>query len=342
MKKRILLPLFLSLSVMAFGQVWQNDLNGVITNVFLINSATNNPYTVDPGETVASNVTVSGITRSPGLNGESALAAFGATGFPNANAINLNAYFEFTLTPASGYKLNLSGFSYTAGPGLDFIQPVRAFAFRSSLDGFVGNIGNPDLDGTTISLSASQYQNITSPITFRLYAYNGSGGSNYWEIQDFRFDGVVALPVDFGSLQAEQKNNAVAVKWTTLKETNNSYFEVQASKDGNAFTTVKTISSKNGNSDAVQEYEVTITASDIAGLMAAPVLLALLGMGFSRRKRLIAGTVALSVLAVSFIGCARHSDAIEVDMPGKVFIRIKQVDKDGAFKYSEVIQVVRK
>ena len=47
--------------------------------------------------------------------------------------------------------------------------------------------------------------------------------------------GVCALPVDFGSIHAEQKQDHVQVSWETSRESGIAYFEVERSKDGQNF-----------------------------------------------------------------------------------------------------------
>jgi hypothetical protein len=45
------------------------------------------------------------------------------------------------------------------------------------------------------------------------------------------FSSQAALPVTFGNFTAHIKGDQLLVNWTTLSEQNNSYFEVQVSKD---------------------------------------------------------------------------------------------------------------
>ena len=46
------------------------------------------------------------------------------------------------------------------------------------------------------------------------------------------------LPVTFGDVNATVASGSLQVSWSTLTEINNSYFEVEASKDGNTFTKI--------------------------------------------------------------------------------------------------------
>lgn len=156
--------------------LWSNAITG--TNP---NSA--NPYTT--GDVYNPHITVSGISRGVGLAGSNANNRYNATTWNNT-AMDAKDYFEFTLTPGSGKKINFTNFIYTgqnSGTG-----PTNV-AFRSSVDGFTTNIGIATVTGTTINLSNAVYQNITSPITFRYYAWGGTGGT--LSIDDFIFNGTV-------------------------------------------------------------------------------------------------------------------------------------------------------
>ena len=122
--------------------------------------------------------------------------------------MNTNDYFEFTLTPGTGKKINFVSFIYTgqnSGTG-----PVN-FAFRGSADGFSNNIGTATLLGTTISLSGADYQNITAPITFRFYAWGGTGGT--YSINAFTFNGTVANIVGDYTFAADHFRSIASGNW---------------------------------------------------------------------------------------------------------------------------------
>ncbi|UPQ80767.1 choice-of-anchor D domain-containing protein [Flavobacterium azooxidireducens] len=177
MKTRILL-VALFLSAFSWGQsIFENPITGTNPN-------TANPYTT--GQVVAPNLTVSGIGRGAGALGAGANNRYNASSW-NTAAIDLTAYFEFTLTPASGYQIDFVSFVYTGqlsgGPA--------NFAFRSSLDGYASNIGTPNAAGTTISLAVATYQGITSAVTFRFYVWGTDVPTRTFSINDFIFNGYV-------------------------------------------------------------------------------------------------------------------------------------------------------
>lgn len=125
-------------------------------------------------------------------------------------AVTANDYIQFTLTPASGYQLSLTNFSLDFGSSYNS-QP-RGFAVRSSLDGFTGTIYNLSLPSNSDSTSAvfnystalvgAQYQNVTTPVTFRIYGFdNATGTTNYLRFDNITLQGTVgAIPEPSGML----------------------------------------------------------------------------------------------------------------------------------------------
>jgi fibronectin-binding autotransporter adhesin len=150
------------------------------------NPNTANPYTA--GQTFNSNITVSGIGRGTGITGTNTNDGYNATGW-NSAALDTNDYYNWILTPNSGYKIDFTSFVYTgAASGTGATQ----VALRSSLDGYTTNIGTATITGTTISLSDPAYQGITSAIQFRLYGWAASAAGGTYRINDFTFNGTVS------------------------------------------------------------------------------------------------------------------------------------------------------
>ena len=157
----------------------QSIFDNLITDA---NPSASNPYT--NGQNVALGITASGIGRGTGISASSALDRYSATGWNTTAAIDLNDYFTFTLTPST--CVNFVNFIYvgqTSGTG------PTSFAFRSSVESFSVNIGTPNATGTTINLSAAAYQNITTPITFRLYGFNAGAAGGSFSVNSFTFNG---------------------------------------------------------------------------------------------------------------------------------------------------------
>lgn len=158
--------------------IWTNPITGTNPN-------TANPYST--GQTVAANLTVSGIGRSAGITGTAANDRYNASSWDTV-AIDLTAYFTFTLTPTSSYEIDYTDFVYTSqasGTG------PTSFAVRSSRDSFVANIGTPVASGATISLTGAAFQNITTATEFRVYGFGASSSAGTFSVNSFTFNGEV-------------------------------------------------------------------------------------------------------------------------------------------------------
>lgn len=181
-------------SVLAFAVVSLLALTAnsaiLVTNPITgTNPNSSNPYTA--GQTVSSNITFSGISRGTGITGSDANNRYNANSW-NTPSFDSTAYFEFTISPGSGYGIDFTNFVYSgqaSGTG------ATSFAFRSSLDSFAANLGTPTSSGATISLGASLYQNVTSAVSFRLYGWGASGSGGTFSVNDFTFNGEIsAIP----------------------------------------------------------------------------------------------------------------------------------------------------
>ena len=93
-----------------------------------------------------------------------------------ASAVTNQSYFEFTITPDSGFGINLTGLTYQVASG-DPNQRSGELA-RSSADNFTSNLTTaaptpyPGFTDVTVDHSGAAYQNLTSSLTFRVYGYN--------------------------------------------------------------------------------------------------------------------------------------------------------------------------
>jgi hypothetical protein len=165
--------------------IFENGINGVNPN-------SSNPYS--NGQIVDPNITVSGIGRGNGLNGNASNNRYNARDW-NLGSFDSNDYFEFRITPRAGYKIDFVNFTYKAqvsGTGPKF------FAFRSSVDGFIANIASPSIPNSDspvnpvpIVLSESSFQNCITEIVFRFYGWGGSSTNGTFSINEFAFNGVV-------------------------------------------------------------------------------------------------------------------------------------------------------
>jgi hypothetical protein len=174
------LVLVFFISVSSFGQsIFNNPINGDRPNEL-------NPYTID--QFVDSNITVSGIGRGSGIFGSNANNRYNARSW-KSTILDASAYFEFTITPNADKEIDFISFVYTGQASAN--GPVL-FAFRSSIDGFTSDIGAVTATGSTVSLASAVFQNITSPITFRLYGWAANTGTGTFSINNFQFNGTTS------------------------------------------------------------------------------------------------------------------------------------------------------
>lgn len=263
---RILFFFFVFLSTInGWGQVlWTNPITGTNPN-------TSNPYTT--GQTFDANITVSGIGRGTGVTGENATDRYNGSSW-NTNSIDLSAYYEFTLTPAASCEIDLVSFVYTSQRS---DASISGFAFRSSLDGYTSNIGAPDFDGTTISLSAAAYQNITSSITFRFYAWDASAVGNTFSINSFTFNGTTSCgtpntittgAVSTSPFTLDCTTNATGtVAFTSVGTfTAGNIYTAELSDALGNFTSPTTIGSLNSTSNS-GSINITISTGTVSGTL---------------------------------------------------------------------------
>jgi hypothetical protein len=219
----------------AFGtamaqSIFSNPITGTNPN-------TDNPYTI--GQVVSPAIAVSGIGRGTGITGSNANNRYNASGW-NTAGTDADAYFEFIITPNAGVSINFISFVYT---GQVNNATIANFVFRSSADGFTADIGTPAAAGATIDLSATAYQGIASPITFRLYAWGADQASRTFSINDFIFNGVTnVLPVTLEYFEGVKQNDINVLRFkVNCSGSNNNTLTVERSADGSNFSTVNTV-----------------------------------------------------------------------------------------------------
>lgn len=124
------------------------------------------------------------VLRVNPLNGTTSLDA----------AVTADSYIEFTVTPDTVLDLDTLEFDIARGGGS---QP-RGWGIRSSVDGFTSNVDTadvptqrPNFTNVSVDLSGAEFQNLTSPVTFRIYVYTPSSGSS------LEFDNITLNPKSY-------------------------------------------------------------------------------------------------------------------------------------------------
>jgi PKD repeat protein len=166
------------------GFIWQNEISTDDTQDDM-------PYT--RGQEVYPNITVSGVSLGSGLRIREDDDKITVDRISTSGTLNTgdNDYFEFTLTPDSGYEINFQEFFYN---GDDSGGNVNKGALRSSIDNFASNIEGdvkPDT-GVEFDLTSADFQGVDGAITFRIYLWDASSDNADFELEDFGFKGTIS------------------------------------------------------------------------------------------------------------------------------------------------------
>ncbi|MBZ4192510.1 hypothetical protein [Niabella beijingensis] len=194
----------------------------------------------------------------------------------------------------------------------------------------------PDFDPA--KLSFTELQDGTDETSFKYTFVDAAGEQGVPATYKVTWSGF--LPVTFKTVEAYFDNGNLMVNWSTVMEKDNDHFEVEVSADGINFKSIGTVASKglNGNSDSELEYSFTKAAGTMASLAGLGFLVAGLAFSSSRKRRqLLMAALFVTGTAVLAVSCNKR-DQLAIEQPGKVFVRIVQVDKDGTRKASKIVQ----
>ncbi|MCS6813316.1 MAG: DUF4347 domain-containing protein [Cyanobacteria bacterium] len=167
------------------------------------------------------NGTLSNMTEGSGLTntGIPANDVFWANGWQEtsvADAIIANDYFEFTIQANPGFVLTLDDLQFQE---LRSATGPTNFSVRSSLDGYTTDLLTTTtatvLTSRTVTLGGASFTNVTTPITFRFYAWGASAAIGTWRIDNVQINGsiVTTSPVVtlVGILPQYAENQAAVV-----------------------------------------------------------------------------------------------------------------------------------
>ncbi len=187
---------------------------------------------------------------------------YGQNGWPTG-ALNTNSYVQFSLSPVSGYMLNIStlilcmrrsntGSPAGAGP--------TSWAVRSSVDGFSSNLATGTMTHNyanyTVTLTAFTY--LTSTITFRIYGYTAtvpSGGNNRLVMDNISVQGATGtLPVHFSLFNARKTSAGTELKWNAVNINAGTKFSIERSLNGSDFSVVGEIEETNDRANKAYTF----------------------------------------------------------------------------------------
>lgn len=179
---------------------------------------------------------------------------------------------SIVINPTSAFDVAIQAFSGTGCPvpGLTQIGCVDAG----------GNNVTETLNLTGLTVNTVYY--------FRIFGATNAGGARtgIYTFCSSTGLGSTFLPVEISRFNASGKNNTIELNWTTESESNNAYFEIERSADGNYYESI-------GN---------------VAGI----------------------GTTTQT---------AHYSFTDVVPFTSNNYYRLKQVDIDGRYKYSAIVNI---
>jgi hypothetical protein len=151
--------------------------------------------------------------------------------------------------------------------------------------------------------------------------------------------GILPLTLDY--FRASLNDQGILLTWQTDMESNNSAFMIQKSTDGTNFVDMAVVASKakGGNSSIALTYSYQIftgnTKADMHYMLLVMTLLAFIVL-ISKLSRLYKSLV-LCIACLFLFSCTK-SESVPNNTPtsSKTEFRLKQVDLDGNFTYSEI------
>ncbi|MCH5600236.1 hypothetical protein [Niabella ginsengisoli] len=147
------------------------------------------------------------------------------------------------------------------------------------------------------------------------------------------------LPVTYGDIKAKIQGGSLVINWSTLTETNNTAFDIEASVNGKDFVKIGTVDTKasNGNSDKPLYYSFTKSVDSKMAIMGISILSLAFVLLLTRKNSSLLSFMLVIGLGVTAASCSKNDNQVDVGGEGKIFVRIVQIDKDGERSTSEVI-----
>jgi hypothetical protein len=122
-----------------------------------------------------------------------------------ATAVSNGAYFSYTVTPVAGKNMSLTDFQFDVMRGGG--STPRGYVVRSSANNFATDLSaadvatvRPTFTHVNIDLTGASFQNLTDPLTFRIYVFSTGAGSSV-DFDNFALNGTTAAapePATFG------------------------------------------------------------------------------------------------------------------------------------------------
>ena len=141
-----------------------------------------------------SSLAINSTSASTGYTGASGGNNAAVSAVPGTLNISTSTYYQFTLTPASGYQINATDFTFgnrstASGP--------TVLSLRSSIDGYTTDLASQAVANDSVwrlvTMAFTATGAIDEAVTFRLYGSGGSSTASNWRIDDLNFTASAAL-----------------------------------------------------------------------------------------------------------------------------------------------------
>jgi gliding motility-associated-like protein len=254
-------------------------------------------------------------------------------------AVDETKYYEVTVTPTAGYRLNLTNLNFDV-THVSSSAPNK-HVVRSSMDNYASNLGgtiSPANASLTVTggiftnassssaiqigsnLNLSGFTNLTTPVTFRIYAYNATNGTTaYFSIDNVRFTGttpqitteitssetsIAAMSTTYGVASASKTFNVSATDATAgVLVTAPSDFEV--STDNSTFSSTVTV----GTSGTIAATAVYVRLKNnlaLGNAYAGDIVLTTTG-AVTKNVAIVASSVTGGIQTISFAALANKN-----------------------------------
>ncbi len=152
---------------------------------------------------------ITSFSVSSGYTGASGTSNFGAAAFTGLLSTTTSTYFSTTVTPATGYGIQLNSINFGSRSTITGPQLISVY---SSIDNYSSVIGSVTVSNTgtwalsTITFSTGLIGLASTPVTLRLYGSGGTGSpainTANWRIDDIKLSVTAVIPPTITSLSA--------------------------------------------------------------------------------------------------------------------------------------------
>jgi len=172
-------------------------VNGQVISEFSFDISIGIEATIAP-DSQPDNAVVSDFSRGSGINSVFGSGTFPGNSWTLASTLDPNDYFSVTLSPNSGFSLDLTSIVFDerrSGTG------IREWSLFSSADNFatgITSVSVPDNTDTrtqnTVNLGSS-FTGLTDTTEFRWYGFSAESGVGTWRLDNVVLNGsITAVP----------------------------------------------------------------------------------------------------------------------------------------------------